>query len=400
MGWRRPLRAGLASIGLHALIILVARGEFARRSERALEDAPMELRLISAPLGGAGAQPRPEMVGGLAEGVRSPRPAGLRVAVKPRRRGPRAAPGPRSASALHTTLHLDPEFLPPIIDGMGPPAPELRTPLAQNIEAPPPSPPGPPDHPLALGLEAPPPRSSPGQPASAGLPRPKVSAEAGGAYRYRDERFEMKIDVDGSFRFEDRTQVHEARGQDDPLLGIGGLNPFVYDRGRPDVHESDPDPKFIARTGKIDLNDMILRLRGEDPYRHEKGRALQETGELRAELCERSRMEDLKAFLLRLPGELRAIWAREDRTEAERRAMLFEVWDQCREEGTAEAAKYADAARELVIDFIHENMPPSSLHAYTVDEIAALNARRRSRDSFLPYGAAVDAGTDTSASGG
>src|SRR5205085_12557396 len=93
--------------------------------------------------------------------------------------------------------------------------------------------------------------------------------------------------------------------------------------------------------------------------------------------------------LARLPGELEALWRRPDLTAAERRATLFQLWDDLLEgpgaSGEEEEAQAARRARTELLRFIRRALPASSPEAFTSAELARLNARRRSRESFDPY---------------
>lgn len=66
----------------------------------------------------------------------------------------------------------------------------------------------------------------------------------------------------------------------------------------------------------------------------------------------------------------------------ERKQGLFELWDDCAEDGDDELVTASKAARELVIATIHARL--TGADAYSADELARLNARRTSRETFAP----------------
>lgn len=100
---------------------------------------------------------------------------------------------------------------------------------------------------------------------------------------------------------------------------------------RPDPREACryPDPCFfgaagvwVSVSGTMDLTDEVMRLAGQDPYRFAKARFLAGTREMRARLAARAHTEDLRHSIADLPGRLTAIACDEQRSVAERRAIL------------------------------------------------------------------------------
>ncbi len=109
-------------------------------------------------------------------------------------------------------------------------------------------------------------------------------------------------------------------------LPIPSVTPY-----RPDPREACryPDPCFFAAagvwvsvSGTMDLSDEVMRLAGQDPYRFAKARFLAGTREMRARLTARAHAEDLRRSMADLPARLTAVACDEQRTVAERRAIL------------------------------------------------------------------------------
>ncbi len=63
---------------------------------------------------------------------------------------------------------------------------------------------------------------------------------------------------------------------------------------------------------------------------------------------------------------------------------LFELWDECAE-GDGPTGEAGTRARAQVIGWIGAHLPAGQAGAFTVDEIAALDAHRASRQHFAPY---------------
>jgi hypothetical protein len=94
--------------------------------------------------------------------------------------------------------------------------------------------------------------------------------------------------------------------------------------------------------------------------------------------------ENATARALRaLPAVLEALWSERARPAAERRRLLFALWDEC-DEGSDPAAP-ASAARAVVLAFIARTLPAGSPDAYAPAELAALNQIRQSQARFEPY---------------
>jgi hypothetical protein len=177
-----------------------------------------------------------------------------------------------------------------------------------------------------------------------------------GTYRYEDSGFVANIDRDGTVHFRDRAPI--------------GFS----------------SPTSVA----FDLTEAVMMLRGDDPYRPGKMKFLEETRELRARLCGEAHTERLRQALFALPKELDRAWRDTSQTPAARRRLLFQRWDECADtRGDDELARAGALARATVLAYIRQHLPAGSVHAYTPDELLALNAGRVSREPFAPYEAAT-----------
>jgi hypothetical protein len=161
---------------------------------------------------------------------------------------------------------------------------------------------------------------------------------------YRDDRFTARVFPDGSVRFEDRH---------------GSFNPAALSFG-------------------FDLNDEIMRLRGEDPYGYEKRKFLAATWELRMRLRVRADRATMREALRALPERLAALWRASGRSLAERRHLLFLLWEEC-DAATAGGRE----ARAAIAGFIRRELPTGTAAAFPGAELSAL--RRATGGAFDPY---------------
>lgn len=263
-----------------------------------------------------------------------------------RRRRPRRRPAPAPAPAPNP----EPGALAPGPAGTGPAEPSgegpavapgdrgggvLRTePLDLDVR--PRGPPGP-----QLVLPKAPPKPS----------GPKLRPQPDGGYVVKDSQFTARIAPDGTITFEDKTALQRWHGT----------------------------------SYEIDVTDMVMRSIGDDPYGHAKRRVLEQTQGLRAKMAERACKDRLRESVVEMKGRLDRIWTDPGRTKAERRRLLFALWDDCVEDGDAERVKTGAMIRETIYAFIQTNLPRGSADAFTPDELAVLNRRRLSTARFSPY---------------
>jgi hypothetical protein len=81
-------------------------------------------------------------------------------------------------------------------------------------------------------------------------------------------------------------------------------------------------------------------------------------------------------------NNLTYLWAHTT-TAVQRKQALFEMWNECAETGTDELIAGGTAARKMIVGFIKGRMTGDA--AYTPAELAAFNAKKKSKASFDPY---------------
>lgn len=174
-------------------------------------------------------------------------------------------------------------------------------------------------------------------------PPPELHPRVDGSYDFQGHVFAARIAPDGEVSFEDRPNVQ--------VSGLGG---------------------------SFDITDAIERRLGNDPYSAERRWFLRETEALRARLAAEVWEEDAPRRLAHFRAGLARTWARRAPAR-ERRASLFEAWDECAEDGVGAEARAATLA------FVRDRLPAGSPDAFRASELVELNARRRSRARFSPY---------------
>lgn len=190
-----------------------------------------------------------------------------------------------------------------------------------------------------------------------------------GTYRLDDVAFTAHIARDGQVTIDDRPSFELApslpRVREDPL------NPGNY--------------LLMMNIARFDVTDWLMRRAGMDPYSARKARFLDQTRDARAAMRAEARREELREAIAELPALLDAIWRDPGRTAAERRELMFLLWDECTETGSEELVGASRTARATILGFIRRTLPEGSADAYTAAELESLNAARKSTQQFAPY---------------
>lgn len=354
-GWR-AVAISLAAHGLLAVALLTVSP--ARARPAALAPAPLEVTLEHLALPASEAAPAPVAAApaaahgepvAMSTGRRAtaPRPAAPAASVEPsggggggggrgddwmRMRGGEGEPGPAPSGEL------------PAGRGRGRGQPGALD-LARVV--------------AAEGPADPAGRLFPG-PGDGGGGGPVLIPDGGGRYRHERETFTAHVARDGRVTFADKPNLQS----DGVTFGQSGA---------------------VGFGGKFDLTDWAMRRMGEDPYRYEKALFLEQTRELREHMAEEERTELLREALHDLPEYLAKIWSTRRWTPAERRRILFQLWDDCAEAGRDDVVRAAAQARATIVEFVRELLPRGSADAYTDAELEELNASRGSSARFEPY---------------
>ncbi|MDB4952570.1 MAG: hypothetical protein JWO36_139 [Myxococcales bacterium] len=133
-------------------------------------------------------------------------------------------------------------------------------------------------------------------------------------------------------------------------------------------------------TGNMDITAYLMRKAGVgDAFASRKLALLDDTRDERAARGASYRAEQLVRSAETMRENLEHLWTSTMSAEA-RRMMLFELWDECAE-GDGPVGEAGTRARSVVIGWIRARLTPPP---YTAKELEALNARRASKQEFVP----------------
>jgi hypothetical protein len=184
------------------------------------------------------------------------------------------------------------------------------------------------------------------------------------------------------------------------LRGPGGVNAKVEPDGRihlagpPDVVKNDSPYMVVGEgvgvgiSGHLDLTDQVMKLAKQDAYAAAKQELADQTREARLCMARRYQGEQRKQELFTLATKVRRLAARSALSATERRALIFDIWDECSEEGGG-GQDYGAMARATILAVVREVFPAGTDRAYQPAELLALNQRRSSRQEFAPYNSLI-----------
>ena len=238
-------------------------------------------------------------------------------------------------------------------------------------------------------------------PAPGVAPTGKLHDAPGGGRRSDQGVFTAEVAPDGGVTLKDRRNVQLHLALPSPRA-IGNALSGWYDsdkgpdgqrgqrtleksvNGSVDAGDRSKTAVVPAVGGGFDITDAIMRRKGQDPYASKKLAFLDSTRDERVQLGTAHREQQLHRTTQFMQRNLDRLWQRITDPRA-RRAALFELWDEVVETGDASVVEAGATARKLVIGFIRARFPAGGPDAYTADELAALNRRRQSKATFVPY---------------
>ena len=174
-----------------------------------------------------------------------------------------------------------------------------------------------------------------------------------------------------------------------------GYDAHILDDGRLVINERflrtglRNDPTTGPRLGAtFDVGDTLIHLftdnPGLDPYLSDKLDLLHETFAQRVELRRKYNEQTMDRALDALPQYLSAVWDAPGWDLPTKRRILFALWDECAEDGSALVVDGGHAARETITAFIGQRLPEGSQQGYTDEELSGFNQIRTSRLAFAP----------------
>jgi hypothetical protein len=255
-----------------------------------------------------------------------------------------------------------------------PGSPRLDARRTAEVAEPDPGPPPPPQPLEPLRLRHPP------------RPRSELRPDGTRGFTTDEGPFVAHTDPEGSVRFEDRSsiRIHIPSPRQMAVDMARGLERWSEDPRR--YTEENHGQSRLALGGTFELTDMIMRAGGQDPYAARKSAFLDRTREERMRIAAAENSRRLREALHRTRSDLERLW-RGPGSAAEKRHLLFAMWDECAETGPDEVVRTGRAVRGQIVGFVRRHLPAGSRAAYTAAELARENARRTSVEPFDPYAA-------------
>ncbi len=183
----------------------------------------------------------------------------------------------------------------------------------------------------------------------------------GGTMRATGQPFDATVDRDGRIHFKDRRNV--------AIDGVKISKEYLI-------------PVIV---GHFDLTDAFMASVGDVLYPYRKLKLMDESREQRALMATQATTESLREALDHFPKRLMEMWRDPSYTLAERKLLLFALWDECAEEGSEEQLRTARSIRASTLRFVRRVLPVGDANAYSEQELSALNASRQSTQLFAPY---------------
>ena len=218
-------------------------------------------------------------------------------------------------------------------------------------------------------------------------PRSELKPAGNGTFKAEDLVFTAKVGRDGRVKIDDKRNLN---------VGLKLPSPRGMARAVEKWSEKSYEEKRVGGTassdgivpivgGSFDLTDWAMRASGQDPYYHRKKQFFDRTRAERTKMARIARSQDIDRELSTLSVRLGKLWANQAMPVAERRVLLFQLWDECAETGASEVIEAGNQARKKILAFIRIKIPAGSPDAFSNDEIAKLNRKRQSKQRFRPY---------------
>ena len=223
-------------------------------------------------------------------------------------------------------------------------------------------------------------------------PRSELRPAKGNHYQTDDGSFIALTRPDGTVHFEDKPNFSAAINLDGTKRFLGAMlkpktSPEVQSARQRAIDEGaiEPDPIVPIITGHFDVTDAVMRWAGQDPYAAAKLNFLKRTREQRAKIAIKNKRENLLDVARTTRKQLVRVFNKTDLSWEQKRAIYFELWDECSEHGTHAELKATEVVRATIIGFIRRKFPANSKQKYQAAEITRFNHQRESRATFRPY---------------
>lgn len=148
------------------------------------------------------------------------------------------------------------------------------------------------------------------------------------------------------------------------------------------------------------LTEIIRKAQKRELWAHEKAKLARRTFDLRLGIAVAFAEKNIDLRIRTLYVDLLELWSASETPAIERRAKIFERWDECDETMRVKLPGFEDAvdtridalrksagqrAREKIDAFVRRQLPKGSADAYPDAELERLNRHRHSKARFAPY---------------
>jgi len=204
----------------------------------------------------------------------------------------------------------------------------------------------------------------------------KIQPVSDGTFRYEGRAFSAVIQPDGTVQFHTKHFASHT-GTGDFLTGADdGRNPKTWPvwpvplptEFRPTLYDEREqlqksfvplipvaEPIIIDPQVRYDLTDEWARAHGQEPYASERIAFMNDTFDLRMKLAAHWHSQALREALDALPDRLQLIWNDPQLSPAERRQIIYLLWDETTDDGGGAAA------RKIIATFVDEHFAPADV---------------------------------------
>lgn len=187
---------------------------------------------------------------------------------------------------------------------------------------------------------------------------PELTIKDGGTYGHNTQAWRAKIRRDGRVELEDKIPLPGVELSDNGLVGV----------------------KL-----SFDLTDLVMQMRGDMVNAPEKRKFLAATKDVRTKMARDTQETDLIQALSQLKPQLNAIWNNDVLSLAAKKQRLFDLWDECAQNGSGDVMRASELIRASIIAFIAAHLPKGSEGAFSVEELKRFNHSRTQETEFNPY---------------
>jgi hypothetical protein len=197
-----------------------------------------------------------------------------------------------------------------------------------------------------------------------------------GTFFYDGLGFSAVIAKDGAVEFHSKEWTPRSRFVDIITNTGEGRKPLVWPYPLPSGYRVTPydyreeqvnalrpelpaaEPIFVDAGGRFDITDAYASARGQNLYTSAEITFLSDTFDLRMKMAAQSQRQILSQALAELPDRLNVIWTDPQLSPAERRQVIYLLWQETASDETGAGA------RQIIAAFAAKNFPPAEAQRF------------------------------------